>query len=343
VAVLLTTGLLVAFVSAIQNEGPALFAEDHPLEMDLSVDLWALCRRPDQAGCEDVPAALVYRDHTEAERRLAIKVRSRGRWRLNPKNCSVPPMFLVFPAEETKGTLFEGQEVLPLTTHCRSRQRRYKHYVLREYLAYRLYGLFTDKSLRARLVRVRYLYPDGKMRLRPHYAFFTEHFSSLAQRSGTKLWDPEELDPAMVDPMVMATMELFQFMIGHVDWSALAQHNVVLLRAPAGEVTPVPFDFDFSGLVDAEYAGPPPGMPINRVTKRLYRGLCNPDLDWDLLFAKFEYRKDAVFALLDELPGLSGRARNRVRKFLGDFYGIIESPEQRQASIIDACRPVEYR
>ena len=71
-----------------------------------------------------------------------------------------PPLFVSFGDETARGTLFEGQTMLPLTTHCRD-SSSYEQYVLKEYLAYRIYNLLTDKSLRVRLARVRTATPAG--------------------------------------------------------------------------------------------------------------------------------------------------------------------------------------
>ena len=37
---------------------------------------------------------------------------------------------------------------------------------------------------------------------------------------------------------------------------------------------PIPYDFDFSGLVDAPYATPPDVLKIANVRQRFYRGYC---------------------------------------------------------------------
>ena len=52
-----------------------------------------------------------------------------------------------------------------------------------------------------------------------------------------------------VDANELATLDLFQYMIGNTDWSAIFQHNIVIIREADGTPTPVAFDFDFSGSV----------------------------------------------------------------------------------------------
>ncbi len=65
-----------------------------------------------------------------------------------------------------------------------------------------------------------------------------------------------------------------------------------------------------------------------------------PDLDWDELFQRFIDKKVQVFELLDSTPGLTRRAQKSTRKFLNEFYEILDSPKLRQKNIVDACRTI---
>jgi hypothetical protein len=307
--------------------------------MDFVMDMRALCRNPERKQCEDVPATLVYWTDTGEERRVEARVRVRGRWRRANGKCSLPALFVYFSAPSTAGTVFEGQEMLPLTTHCQNAKRRYDQYVLKEYLAYRLYNLFTDKSLRVRLAQITYRDASGRKKPMERYGFFTEHFDSLAQRQAAEVWKPERFDPLLANPMELATMDLFQYMIGNTDWSALAGHNVMHIRDAEGIATAVPFDFDFSGLVDAPYAGPNPKLPLRNVKERLYRGFCNPGTDWAALFAEFQTRQAQISGLIEAVPDLSEREVKVATRYVDRFFAVVASGKQRQRKIVEACRP----
>ncbi len=176
------------------------------------------------------------------------------------------------------------------------------------------------------------------------YAFFTEHFSALAARQGAEVLPTENFDPQEADATELATLELFEFMIGNTDWSAVSAHNVAHIRTPAGAVTAVGYDFDFSGLVNAPYALPPPQLKLRRVTQRLYRGFCHPELDWTQLFAQFLGRRAAIEGVVhNEIAALKDAHRQAALAYLDEFFAIISSPERRQADILDACRPITDR
>jgi len=101
---------------------------------------------------------------------------------------------------------------------------------------------------------------------------------------------------------------------------------------------PVPFDLDMSGLVNAHYAGPAPGLPIDAVRDRLYLGFCHPDVDWQALFSEFITQQDAVLSLVDEIPDLDRNSVKSTRKFLQKFFGILNSEDRRQKEIVEACQ-----
>ena len=64
-------------------------------------------------------------------------------------------------------------------------------------------------------------------------------------------------------------MMLFEYMIGNTDWSTYALHNMELVRKEDGDHLPIPYDFDFSGLVNTIYANPDPKLGIASVTSAI--------------------------------------------------------------------------
>jgi AAA family ATP:ADP antiporter len=70
-----------------------LFEDPSVLEVQLTMNLRALCRDPNGPGCEDVPAVLSVPTSSGAAM-VEATVRSRGRWRT--ARCSFPALFLFF-------------------------------------------------------------------------------------------------------------------------------------------------------------------------------------------------------------------------------------------------------
>jgi ATP:ADP antiporter, AAA family len=322
-------GVVAVIVAPVEARAAALFDSHEPLAITVQVDERKVC-----LGCEPAPALVSYAAADGAERAVAATVRVRGKWRAEGGHCRRPPLFVAFE-DSAVGSPFEGQQLLPLTTPCRE-NGAYEQYVLKEYVAYRIYSLLADASLRVRLARVTYRRESGRPEAMERYAFFVENFASLAARRGARV-SAEDPQLAQLDADELTTLELFEYLIGNTDWSVIRRHNVVLLDAN-GRLTPVPYDFDFSGLVNADYAIPAPQLRIHAVTQRVFRGFCRHDADWEGLVARFEARRGAIDALVADVPGLAPASRDQLRRYVASFFSIVSSPTKRGTQLVAACR-----
>jgi hypothetical protein len=335
--------------AARADEAP-LFATNTVMELTIPVDFANLCRPRESEDCEFTPTILDYGDESRSKRSIPIEIKIRGGWRSLTRNCSVPLLWVRFAEEDVPGTPFEGQTLLPLTTHCgkglsldamlRNGQRsNYEQYLLREFLGHRIYSVLTEQSLRARLVRIGYPDPERRKRAALHYAFFTEHFDAMAARTGYQRPPRGQFDADRLDAQAAARLALFQYMIGNTDWSIVRERNTVLLQNGNRRLVPVPYDLDMSGLVAADYSGPAPGLPIDDVRDRYFLGFCQPGIDWDALFTDFMGKRDTILALRDRLPGLDRNSKRWVKHFLWGFFDDLGSQQQREEQIVRACQP----
>ncbi|MGK2924650.1 MAG: hypothetical protein ACSLE2_03430, partial [Lysobacterales bacterium] len=348
-AVLWATSCATTLAAAPAQVPTPLFADDTPLEVSIAVDFRSLCRPRETEDCEFTPSTLGYRDAAGRKQSLPVEIKIRGGWRSLTQNCSVPLLWLRFEASITSGTPFEGQTLLPLTTHCGKglsldpaqsgiRRSEYEQYLLREFLVHRLYNTVTDYSLRVRLLRVSYPSPGGGGSRARHWAFLSEHFDDAATRLGAERLPRSSFDATQLAPQPAATLALFQYMIGNTDWSIARERNTVLLSLDERQI-PIPYDFDMSGLVNAGYAGPAPGLPIDEVRERYFLGYCQPGTDWERLFAEFTTNREALLALGETIPGLGRNGRKSTEYFLNGFFRIIGSAEERMEKVIGVCQP----
>jgi len=342
---------LFAALAAAQVHADTLLFESHAI-MDLAIplDFGTLCRPRKTPDCDYTPTTLDYIDEHGVEQSIPIEVKIRGGWRSLSRNCSAPLLFIRFDEAETADTPFQGQSLLPLTTHCgqglsieefKVRQTRstWEQYLLKEYLAHELYNVITGVSLHARLVRMTYPNPDKPGRKIRNYAFFTEHFESVARRNGDELLPRGEFKHEKLDLHAASRVALFQFMIGNTDWSIVRERNITLLQKPDGGQVPLPFDFDMSGLVDAHYAGPPPSLPIDEVQERYYLGFCGPEAGLDALFALYLSKQEDLLATAKSIPGLNRKSLKSTRRFLEEFFRILQSEDLMTEQIVNHCQP----
>src|SRR5437763_9799861 len=136
-----------------------------------------------------------------------------------------------------------------------------------------------------------------------------------------------------IDPAAGARLAVFEYMISNYDWSMRAGpqgteccHNTRLLtNAPGSPLLPVPYDFDFSGLVDAPYAGPPEGIPIENVRQRNYRGYCAHMAQARAFAAQLSPRRAEFLGVFATIPGLEPREQARAANYLQGFLADLDS------------------
>ncbi len=101
---------------------------------------------------------------------------------------------------------------------------------------------------------------------------------------------------------------------------------------------PIPFDFDMSGLVNANYASPPAHLPIRLVRTRFYRGLCQPDEVMQETVAHMLSKKGEIMALFETQEDLSRLTRSRSIGYVKKFFKILEDGASFNEEILDRCR-----
>ncbi len=331
-----------ALVEAPGAEGPRegkIFEGEAPLRFTLEADFSQLEEDREQE-VEERPGRLILAGG-EVDASIPVKVKTRGNFRLRDYICPFPPLRLNLPTDSLQGTVLEGQDKLKLVTHCRDRDD-YEQNVLEEYLAYRIYGLITDVSFRVQLALITYQDTSGKNDPTSRLGFLIEDEDALAARLGGEFL---EVAAARPDDFVLdqaGKMYLFQYLIGNVDWSTVRFHNVKLVRV-GFEYFPIPYDFDFSGFVDAPYAGPPVHLAerIKTVTERLYRGWCSDEMDYEALFSHFQDRREAILALIRDQPGLTDRSARKAMTFVEEFYDLLDDETDADWQIIRSCRRPE--
>ncbi|RYF85195.1 MAG: hypothetical protein EON98_07260 [Chitinophagaceae bacterium] len=124
-------------------------------------------------------------------------------------------------------------------------------------------------------------------------------------------------------------MTIFQYMIGNTDWSVPNFHNIKLVQAKSDSFSApylVPYDFDFSGIVDASYAYPNQDLfSIEHVTDRYYRGLPSTEEEVDLVLDNFRKNKERILSLVKDFEPLKQSVRVRMVNYIEDFYNTISN------------------
>jgi len=331
------TGMIGAVPQAGNRQDTPLFLSDEILELELEAD-WEEVDGDRGQESSERPGRISWTNAGMGEVSLSIELRTRGNFRLRRSTCRFPPLRLDFPSEGTEGTVFQGQDKVKLVTHCRDRDD-YEQNVLEEYLAYRIYNLLTDISFRVRLARITYV--DSREENEPvtRFGFLIEDDDAIADRLGGLVYDVPGAAAAQFQQDQAGLMYIFQFMIGNTDWSMTQFHNTKVMGV-RGKYFSVPYDFDWSGLVDAPYAGPNPRIAnlIDNVRQRLYMGHCDERIQYQMLFDRFREKEAEILALPLSFPGLKEDNQRSSVGYLEDFFQIIDREAASRNQIVRACR-----
>ena len=140
----------------------------------------------------------------------------------------------------------------------------------------------------------------------------------------------------------MDRVAIFQYMIGNTDWELPTMHNIIIMTSPSttnpGLGLVIPYDFDYSGLINAYYAIPFPGLSIKSVTERYYLGICR---DADVLkreLEEFSGKKEEFYSLINEFPYLREKEKKRIIKYLERFYDDFDKNNSIVYKLLSTCK-----
>jgi hypothetical protein len=279
------------------------------------------------------PFTLSYLTKDSSEISIPVKIKARGHFRKERTNCVYPPLMINFPKKLLVSSIFQGQDKLKLVMPCRGDE-----YIIREYLAYKLYNLITAKSFRARLVRI--VMEDAiKKKQTSFYGMLLENEEQMAGRNNLVIIKRKLLNPLNTENNLFLNMAVFEYMIGNTDWSVQYQQNIQLVaKDTLGLAIAVPYDFDHAGLVNAPYAKPAEELKMRSVRERRYRGYCVTDMNkFEPVVALFNQLRRDFYRVYTSCSLLDDKYIKLVTAYLDDFYTTINQPKALQAAFSYPC------
>ncbi|MEO7410730.1 MAG: hypothetical protein ABIU10_05350 [Sphingomicrobium sp.] len=339
-SIILAFAALVAAAST-QAAEPAkpLFASDDVIRITIKGPVDTIAKAPEKSRAS-YPGSVTVAGTTDV---LPVQLAQRGITRRKGDVCQFPPLRVTFPAPPPAGSLFAGQRRLKLVTHCRAAEA-FQQYVLMEYATYKLYNQITPMSIRARLVRVDYVADNGSPII-SRVGFFLEDVDDVARRNGLREAKMGARIPvASLSAVDSARVGMFEYMIGNLDWAMQAgpggsnccHNNPLIGPGPAGLV-PVPYDWDFSGLVDTPYATPPESVNVTSVRQRRYRGFCRHNAEARSAIAAVRAQQGPLMATFAAVPGMDPKTAKKAAGYLGGFFADIATDASVEAKLIKTC------
>lgn len=320
----------------LEAENLPLFKTEDPLPITITSDFRQIEKDRDPNTKKRYAGTLQVASADGTPVTIPIQVGSRGHVRLDPRTCLNVPLKLEFVKKELKTTVFEGQKQLKLIVSCWNGDL-YEQYVVSEYLAYRVFNLFTPRSYRVRLVKATYVDSNKGKPSTPRFGVLIEDEAELARRIEGRPAPIMNKGFRHCNQDTLSWMTLLQFMVGNTDASIVGLHNVTLVVDPRNVFYPVAYDFDYAGLVDAHYAVPDRRLPISSVRERLYRGPCRTAGQLEPFLATFRNKRPDLFALVDSIPGMTAQRKKAAKDYFDEFYRVIGNPGRVKRFLIDPC------
>ncbi len=315
---------------------PDFFDQTEPLELTLEFDIKKYMN--EKAKEEYLPAKLTYfvNDSSEIEKNVRIRARGISRQR----HCRLPPFWLNIKESNIIDDYISDSKKIKVVTLCRN-GNEYTKYLLNEYIIYRLYNIITDKSFKVRLLRINYIDTGKRNKESESWAFMIEPENLLAKRLDAFDIKIDYLNYKHTDSMSADIMCFFQYMIGNTDFTVNGRHNVKLFKykdIAKPLLIPIPYDFDFAGLVNADYANPAEILDMESVTERYFLGLCRSDYQYLKVINIFEAKKDEMYSFIDLFEYLDRKSQESTLKYLDEFYKEMSKPNFIENSLRKTCR-----
>jgi hypothetical protein len=316
----------------LADKTDSLFTSDAIIKMELRSDFSAIQKDRIENPVYHEGELVYYTSHKKTTI-LPVKLIVRGHFRLNPEHCNFPPLLVNFKKKEVENTIFDNQDKLKLVTPCQSEQ-----YVFDEYLIYKMYNQVTDKSLKVRLVKILYFDTSSGKKLFEKYSFFIEDKEEFEERINSVVIE-KNLLPFYLDRENIKRVSVFQYIVGNKDWFFHTRHNILIMQPIDTTLLPftVPFDFDFSAFVNADYTKPF-GVPDDALTnRRIYKGLCFTSDEFEEVFNFYRKLRPEFESLINNMKLIPNADRKKRIKYIGYFYTVIENKELFKKEFLDVC------
>jgi hypothetical protein len=248
--------------------------------------------------------------------------------------CLIPPVKLKF--NYNGNVILAPLKSMKMISACRA-SPDFNQYLLKEYLIYRIYNLLTDKSLRVRLLSLEIRDSAGGKKSIWVYAYLMENIADVANRNQCHVWKSGKLHSELADRRNMTMVSIFEYMIGNTDWAVSTGHNVKVIVSKMDSLKRpfvIPFDFDFSGLVNAHYAIPDERLHFRSVRERRYLGYPRNMTEFEEVLSVYRLQKENIYALIRHFNLLSLKNREEMISYLDEFFEMINKPEEVKQNFV---------
>lgn len=287
---------------------------------------------------ETQEGVLTFEDENNIMQQFNVNLSLRGRYR-RMFSKDIPPLRIDFGKKELKSSGYNKYDDLKLVTYFYEDKKLSKEILLKEYLTYKLYNVISGNSYRVQLVNLEMVdINTGKKD--KQMAFLIEDSAQLSDRIGAKkLEDINAVNKEDFHKIQTQITSLFQYMVGNSDWSPETGKNIKLFEKQ-GKIICVPYDFDFSGLVNAPYAVPDNTKNLKSVKDRIYLGFDDNLEDLAKVIKLFENKKEKLLSTIANNKHLNYKNRSEIIVYIKAFYTELQERQEQNLDLIKSYTKV---
>lgn len=315
-----------------------LFQSEQPLSIKLKYSIKDI--KKNTTDSTFIVSTLYYKNDELLYDSIPMKLRARGNFRR--KYCYYAPLKLKLKESQTNGTPFEANKKLKVVLPC-SIGTIQNDNVVKEYMAYKFYEIISPVHFKTRLANIEFIEEKGQ-RTKEHSikGFFVEDLDNVAERfDGREI--TRRIEPLQHDDLNSVKNSFFHLLIGNTDFSTRSLHNNKLLFIDK-KIICIPYDFDMSGLVNADYATVSgiDNLPIKitDVTQRLFKGYMRDESLFHEVRQDFLDHKIEILNTVDNLEEFFQNTDQfkKAKLFIADFFEILESDKNFNKYILSRAR-----
>ena len=283
-------------------------------------------------------AKIVYKNEEGTSLEKKVEIRARGNVR--KQICYLPPIRIDFSEEDYEVDLFNDFGKVKLVSTCEKASIN-EQWLIKEFLAYKIYEILTDISFKTYFLKINFKDSQDNKKPFTSYSFILEDIDDVAKRHNAVEIENQGLIPANMDRPTMNLFSMYQYLISNVDWHIPNLHNVKLIKSLDHHIPapmPIPYDLDYCGLVNTNYAVPREGLPIETVRDRYWIGNCLPDEEYDEIVQIFLDKKEDIYKIFEDCDFLDKLNKSSSVKYIDEFYELIEKGEKAKNTILSNCQ-----
>lgn len=256
------------------------------------------------------------------------RIRTRGHVRL--QQCRYPSLKVKLDKSALDSLGFNALNDLKFVIQCSGGDVGLG-YVHRERLVYELHALLSPYHHRT--VPVRIVMPGESDTLS---GFLIETEEQLETRYAASVVKKKQVSTRGLERAAYVNMCLFNYMVLNTDWNVFNLHNVECLQLTETKLQiPIPYDFDYSGLVGTAYATPHEKHDQRSVYEPRWLARHVTAAEFAPVVKTYLAKERAIMDLVANYPMLPKSERRRIKKRLSTFFGQLKDKRSLARLVVD--------